>query len=443
MNFLLHYLRYFKNITKSIAFLPSVISMLFIVGGITFLSIEESEYFPQLKSRIDFAIVKSADTARNLLGILIGGVISLMVFSFSMVMVVLSQALSSLSPRVIPGLISDKRHQTVLGFYLGTLLYLFLVMINLKPGDAIVNIQLNVLLAIVSGIMCLILFTYFIHTISQGIQVEVILEDIFRKTKHQLSLFDGEGEDDNLEEQNVDDIPSGSVELKTNREGYYNGFNKDGLVTLCQKHNCRLYVIIRPGTYVYQNMTIGYISGGEYAEMQSDFFSHFFLERSIADDHYLYGLKYISEIGVKALSPGINDPGTALKAINFLTVLIIQRMALPDRNRFTDAEDNIRIVYKPLDVPTLIYHFYTPFRTYGGNDITVMLTLFRAFNALIQADLTKKKYVSDFYDGMLSIRSTIAGDIQSEMDKVIFNVEIENVNKLDYFLKPLPLLTLD
>jgi uncharacterized membrane protein len=275
-------------------------------------------------------------------------------------------------------------------------------MINLKPGNEIVSIQLNVLLAIVAGISCLILFTYFIHTISQGIQVEIILEEIFQKTKRQLKAIDTAKE----EQEIADKIPTGYAELRASNEGYYNGFNKEGLLELCTKQSYNLIIIVRQGNYVYPNMPIAYVSGKITSDDQTALLKHFFLENTIADDHYVYGLKYITEIGVKALSPGINDPGTALKAINFLTVIIQQRMSISERNSLVDSDNNVRILFKPLDLRTLVYHFYTPFRTYGRKDITVMLTMFRAFDTLIRADISERKYVSIFYDGMSAHRST-------------------------------------
>jgi uncharacterized membrane protein len=174
---------------------------------------------------------------------------------------------------------------------------------------------------------------------------------------------------------------------------------------------------------------------------QTALLKHFFLENTIADDNYVYGLKYITEIGVKALSPGINDPGTALKAINFLTVLIQKRMSVSEKNSLADSDNTVRILFKPLDLRTLVYHFYTPFRTYGRNDITVMLTMFRAFDTLIRADVSERKYVSIFHDGMLSISNAVETDIHSEMDKVMCNIEIENINSLRYFSNPLKPLT--
>ena len=55
----------------------------------------------------------------------------------------------------------------------------------------------------------------------------------------------------------------------------------------------------------------------------------FFIEE-YAHAHYLFGCTQISEIAVKALSPGINDPGTAITAIDMLSVLFSKRLPLPD-----------------------------------------------------------------------------------------------------------------
>src|SRR5690606_41948384 len=66
-------------------------------------------------------LVEDGDTALTVLSACLGGLISLMVFSFSMVMLLLSQASNNYSPRLLPGLISDKRHQLILGIYLATI----------------------------------------------------------------------------------------------------------------------------------------------------------------------------------------------------------------------------------------------------------------------------------------------------------------------------------
>src|SRR5690606_15243639 len=138
-----------------------------------------------LKEKLGLLIIDNADTARSLLSTLIGGVISLMVFSFSMVMILLNQASTNYSPRLLPGLISNKRHQFVLGFYIGTILFNILCLINVLPGDNPFQIPaFTILIAIMLGPVCLILFVFFIHSISEAIQINNILQRLYQVTTH-------------------------------------------------------------------------------------------------------------------------------------------------------------------------------------------------------------------------------------------------------------------
>ncbi len=89
----------------------------------------------RISENLQVLLVKGNDNARQVLSALIGGVISLTVFSFSMVMVLLNQATSNFTPRIIPGLLTDKKNQFVLGFYIGTIIYCIIIILNVKPGE--------------------------------------------------------------------------------------------------------------------------------------------------------------------------------------------------------------------------------------------------------------------------------------------------------------------
>ena len=111
------------QLESKIAFYPT----LFSVGGLLFallLAYLESRGISKyLIENAPILVVNNDETARNLLTTFIGGLISIMVFSFTMVMIVLNQASSNYSPRVLPGLISNSRHQIILGIYNASLLY--------------------------------------------------------------------------------------------------------------------------------------------------------------------------------------------------------------------------------------------------------------------------------------------------------------------------------
>ncbi|MEJ2585052.1 MAG: DUF2254 family protein, partial [Robiginitalea sp.] len=122
----------YHAIISSIAFYPSLIATGLFLLSLGFLWLEGSTGLGKgVSSNLPFLISKDSSTVRVLLSTLIGGVISLTVFSFSMVMIVLNQASSNFSPRLLPGLISDKRNQVVLGMYIGTILFNLIILINL------------------------------------------------------------------------------------------------------------------------------------------------------------------------------------------------------------------------------------------------------------------------------------------------------------------------
>ena len=135
--------------------------------------LEHSGLTSWMEDRIpSFLLIKSWDVASSILTTMIGALISLMVFSFSMVMVLLNNAASNYSPRILPGLIADRFHQFVLGIYLGTIIYCIILVINMTPSRPDIPLPgFSVLFGIAMGISCLLLFVLFIHSISESVQV--------------------------------------------------------------------------------------------------------------------------------------------------------------------------------------------------------------------------------------------------------------------------------
>ena len=84
----------YNKITSSIAFYPALISIGFLLLSVLMLELDFSEAGKHLKSQLKWISLRDASTARTILGTVAGGIISLTVFSFSMVMILLSQVLS-------------------------------------------------------------------------------------------------------------------------------------------------------------------------------------------------------------------------------------------------------------------------------------------------------------------------------------------------------------
>ena len=113
----------FKEIHNKIAFYPTLFAIAGFLLSFLMIILENRGISKYLVEEMPGLVVNSGDTALTILSACITGLISMMVFSFSMVMVLLNQASNNYSPRLLPGLISDKNHQIILGIYLATILY--------------------------------------------------------------------------------------------------------------------------------------------------------------------------------------------------------------------------------------------------------------------------------------------------------------------------------
>jgi len=109
---------FFNTIESKIAFYPTLFAFSGFLFALLMMYLEQQGISRKVMDLLPQLMVEDGDTALTVLSACLGGLISLMVFSFSMVMLLLSQASSNYSPRLLPGLISDKRHQFILGVYL-------------------------------------------------------------------------------------------------------------------------------------------------------------------------------------------------------------------------------------------------------------------------------------------------------------------------------------
>ncbi len=373
--------RLYHRVTGSIAFYPTLIAV-----GLASLCVVtivlEMTWLQPYKEDLDLGLVKNADNARLILGTLVAGIISLMVFSFSMVMVVLNSAASSLSPRVIPGLISSRSHQVVLGVYLGTIINSLMLISTIQEGDDINVPSLGIFLALGLAVICLCLFVYFIRSISLSIQVDFILNRVYKQTLAQLrtrrrQLQDSHG-------PAWPDDAQWSV-VRARRSGYFKALNVTAAHDVLDEHDARMTVQVHYGFFVMPGhplMRIDRELDDDCTNRLLDCFD-FYVEE-YAHRHFFFGFKQIVEIAVRALSPGINDPGTAIKAIDMLSVLLAERMEMPD-HEVAHAQDRPPIFIRELNLHQLLQMTFGPQRRYGADDLQVLQALLQACKNLLYA----------------------------------------------------------
>ena len=365
-------LQYYRNITNSIAFYPILISIGMTLLAVIFIFSEASGLSRYIDEYAPFLLIKNIDTARNILTTMIGGLVSLMVFSFSMVMILLNQAANNLTPRVLPSLISNRNHQLVLGFYIGTILFCIIAIVNVVPEFNNFGIpSATVLFGIFLSICCFGLFVYFIHSISESIKVSNILHHVFERTRQQLDHL----EDNQPTIVKKDDFNNWKS-CRSKRSGYLSTIDSSRLIAIAKKENTIIRISQPLGAYVPFEHEVFQVES-EIPPNRVEDIRHCLLidNGDVAANSYTEGFRHITEIAVKAMSPGINDPGTAINAINYMADLYAIRLRHFDQEQQHDDTDQLRLIITPIPFEDLLYANMASLRQYCKSDVIVMRKL--------------------------------------------------------------------
>lgn len=406
----------YRSIVNSIAFYPGLISIFGLILAI--LSLILDDYFKITGFFMDkapYLIINNADTARSITSTLIAGLISLTVFSFSMVMILLNQASNNYSPRLLPGLISNRRHQIVLGFYLGSIIFGIFVLISILPvGDANNLPGFPVLLAIALGVTCLFLFVYFIHNISKEIQISLIIDRLFRATKARLLKLN------ELEERHSKEAPPQSDKwqvVKSQDSGYYQGYSKELLIEIAQEIDSELQILPTRGFFVLKGVPVIKSKVTVDEETTDKILSCLqFSNQEHVSENYLLGFKQITEVAVKAMSPGINDPGTAIIAIDYLTQLFSIRLLLRDNEVYADDTQQRRLIINSTHFSELLYTTMAALRQYCKHDIIISLKLAQMLSYLRLQDTPVEKYRESIEAEAGNLLEDAERNIKNEID---------------------------
>ncbi|MEO8853118.1 MAG: DUF2254 domain-containing protein [Ginsengibacter sp.] len=316
---------YYGKLTGSIAFIPAIIAVAFLLLSWTMLEIDFSPWGKHLKSGFSWLSLKDASTARSIVSTVAGALISLTVFSFSLVMIVLNQAASQMSNRVLTSMIENRFQQIILGFYIGTIVYaLFLLSTVRDINSGIYVPALSIYLLILLTVFDIFLFIYFLNYVTQTVKYETVIHRVQEKT---MDTMKKTFEDIKVENVSWNDFPF--LEIKAKESNYFQGFNEKKLLRIANEKNLLICFLYKEGTYLIKGtvfMKIFYhheIDDESINELASetDFYKGQPIEKN-AD----YGFSQLAEVAIKALSPGINDPATAVLTLHALSDILAYKL---------------------------------------------------------------------------------------------------------------------
>ena len=373
-------LRY-STLINSIAFLPAVIASLFLLLSWVMIELDFSPSGKQVKAALPWLSLKDAITARTIISTIVSGILSLTVFSFSLVMLILNQAASQMSNRVLDKLIGNRFQQSVLGCYIGTIIYALFLLSTIRNVDTGVHVPaLSTYLAIAFTILDIFLFIYFLHYITQSVKYDTIIHRICRQTLAVMKR-------DCTEPPALLALPAipHGVTINAPTSGVFQGFNENALLKTARTEDGVISFLHPPGTFLLTGTPLAVVSGFKsFSKAHIEHIQHEITIRHGEDigNNYFYGLRQLMEVAVKALSPGINDPGTAVLCLHAMASLLAYHQQHFPAQVVKDDTGSIRIRLRQRTVAEIITECLLPIWDYGKEDRTVQQAFLRTLPQL-------------------------------------------------------------
>ena len=294
-------------------------------------------------------------------------------------------------------------NQVVLGSYVATYLYCLFVLIAIKENDSYTFMPvISILFAILAALVNIILLIIFIHHIATSIQADRVISDISDVIYNNANTLYPSKMGVALENEKIDIISNikskyiNTEILKSQKSGYLQYVDELSLLKVASSLDILLELHYRPGDHLVEGIEIGKIYSNKHlGEEQFQRIRDQFVIGKIkgGDQDLEFSIHQMVEIAARALSPGVNDPYTAITCINNLTATIchISQIDLPSKYRI-DSDKNLRVIANTSDFEGLLDAAFNQIRQFSGGSPAVIIKLMEA-QITLYGFVTKESHI--------------------------------------------------
>ncbi|UUR08129.1 DUF2254 domain-containing protein [Sphingomonas glaciei] len=331
------------------------------------------------------------DGAREVLSTIAGSMVTVAGVVFSITIVALSYASSQYGPRVLTNFMDDRGNTVTLGTFIATFLYSLMVLRTIRGGEEDFVPQYSVIVGMLLAVCSIGVLIYFIHHVLQSIHINHVVEKIGRQL-----VEDARIRFPRLIGKTAPKDRSPSAELKgevavtiSNVTGYIQALDGDRLLDIARKADVLVRLRYRPGDFVMEGRGLADIAPcGNWSDERGDELRACFTvgAKRTPEHDLMFLVSELVEIAARALSPGVNDPMTAVTCLDWLgaggTEFATRELPEPVR---VDKEGASRLITSPDDFRYFVDQSFGRLRQYAAGDTIAALHLLRVVGEVAAA----------------------------------------------------------
>ncbi|KLI64330.1 DUF2254 domain-containing protein [Aurantiacibacter marinus] len=316
-----------KRLNANYWFYPALFSIAAAILALTMVALDRAGAADFLSS-VDWLAPARPKGAADMLTVMAGSMIGVAATVFSITIAAVAYASGNYGPRLLTNFMEDRGNQLSLATFIGTFVYALIVLRSVRAEDETpvsgveaaatalpgFTPQLSLLVAYLLMALCVGVLVYFLNHIPSSIRINKVLEGIGRR------LLDAIRETYPVEDE-LGEAPEsqGGEELPAWDTGYVQLIDFAELEKLARKEGAIISLIVRTGDFVHRDLPLLRVKDADVSELESKLRECFTLGPTRTpeqDPQFL--IDELVEIGLRALSPGINDPFTAITALHWL-----------------------------------------------------------------------------------------------------------------------------
>lgn len=317
-------IRLLNELRYSFWFVPALISVAAIALGYGMQRLDLYLY-----GKLDWDLTDPSG-ARAILTTVAGSSITVAGVVFSITMVVLSTASDQFGPRLMRNFIRHRQTKWVLGGYIGTFIYCLMVTATVRGGDYGWTPQLSVTAGGILGVLSFGLLIAFVHHVATFLQAPNVIDDAAaRLTENIRVLFPLSALPQSRHECiRAGGIPAGmsaGTAIFSKKGGYIQAIGLEAILDEATAQKVLVRIHFKPGDYILPGERVSTVweTSKKWENASEVINEALILGRQRTDDQDLeFAIDQVAEIAVRALSPGINDPFTAMNCIKKLGEVI-------------------------------------------------------------------------------------------------------------------------
>lgn len=394
-----------SRLNSSYWFVPLIVTLAGAGSAVLLLALDVHFSFAP-DGALGLLLPSSAEGARALLSAVIGAMITAISVTFSVTIVALTVAAQHFGPRVLNNFVRQTAAQVVLGTFMATFAYSVLVLgsVGDTGPDAVIP-ELAVAGAVLLVVMSIGALIYYVHHVSTSLQIGEIAADIAEDLRHSVArLHEGDEGGAELESNEIPEAPGDAADIDSTETGYVQRIDYGAIAEAAAAREAVVWMRREPGTFVVGGAPLALVHPASACDEElTHVVRHACVlgrDRTMWHDPE-FALKQLVEMALRALSPGVNEPFTAITCIDRLTEgLATVATSPPPRTAWRDSAGRARLYVRSQPFTTLLRAAFDPIRIFAAENPAIYARLFDSIAELVlvatrEADRTELRHQAD------------------------------------------------